>query len=307
MARQNPSEFQLYMRDINVNGLLSKEEEQELVKQLWEGRQAEKQLKEGAEETPALRETIEIGRRARQTLIECNVFLVLNLAQRYSDFGLPFLDLVQEGNMGLIRAIDKFDYRYGTRLSTYATYWIRQSIARHIGAHRHPVRLPGHQAERISKSSRVSARLHQELGREPSVAEIAEELDITPSKLADLFSITSPAIPLNVDDDSDESDSPSPLETLASQSAENPDTHTANADRREVIQQALEQTLTPRESHIIRARFGLRDGKPKTLQTIADRYGLTKERIRQIEKEALGKLRNSDVRGDLFAYAQEAL
>lgn len=305
MATQNPNEFQLYMRDINVNGLLSEEEERELVKQLWEGRQAQKAINEGAEETSELSEKVELGQQARRTLIECNVFLVLNLAQRYSDFGLPFLDLVQEGNMGLIRAIDKFDYRYGTRLSTYATYWIRQSIARHIGAHRHPVRLPGHQAERISKSSRVSARLHQELGREPTVAEIAAELDVSPSKLASLFSITSPAVPLNVDDDDDDSDGPSPMETLASSSAEDPDTHTTVLDRREIIQQALEQTLSPRESHIIRARFGLRDGKPKTLQAIADRYGLTKERIRQIEKEALRKLRNSDARDYLLAYAQE--
>lgn len=285
---QRDDNLSLYMQEINRHSLLKADEERELATAMFYGREALERLEagEGGSELEATRDA---GQRARSRLIQCNFFLVVSIAKKYKNQGFSLLDLIQEGNLGLIRAADKFDYRRGTRFSTYATYWIRQNISRHIGTQRHAVRLPSHQAEALSRYKRVQAELAQQMQRQPSLEQVAAAMETPLAALTHLLQITQPSLSLESPEEADDR----PLgDVLEEQGQPGVDEVVTDTLLREAVGDVL-STLTSRESRVIELRFGLRDGEPRTLEAIASRFGLTKERIRQIEGEALSKLRQS--------------
>lgn len=286
----------LYMSDIDRFSLLTREEERALAWQIVRGREAEQALEQ--QECPQLRRRAEEGRRARARLIQCNFFLVVHIAKRYANRGLSLPDLIQEGNVGLIKAVDRFDPARGTRISTYATFWIRQSVSRLLATQRHALRIPSHQAEVLSRYRRVHGQMSQEMERSPQLEEVADRMGLAPARLSHLLTMTQPSLsfdsPSSPDDRAiDEVLGSDDLATLEEEVA-------ARLLRRDLLEQ-LEQ-LTARESRILMLRFGLRDGTPRTLEAIARRFGLTKERIRQIEGEALAKLRLSSEAAPLRGY-----
>ncbi len=279
----------LYMQEIKQFSLLSAAEERRLAEQMWHGRAAEERIAAGADEVE-LWQQVEAGKQARRRMIQCNYFLVVSIAKRYSNHhGFSLLDLIQEGNMGLIRATDKFDYQRGTRFSTYATYWIRQNISRYIGTQRHAMRLPSHQAEALARYRRVQEQLAQQHQQPPTLETIAAALDIPLDTLAHLLQITQPS--LSLDNPREEGDRPLG-DTLQQEEGQAVEEIVAAGLLSEAVGEVL-TTLSSRESRVLEMRFGLRDGRPLTLQAIAARFGLTKERIRQIEGEALSKLRRA--------------
>lgn len=285
---EQPDSLGLYMQEINQYSLLKVEEERELAEKMWKGRDAARRL--GASHNDAdLVALMREGQCARQRMIQCNFFLVVSIAKKYANQGFGLLDLIQEGNMGLIRAADKFDYRRGTRFSTYATYWIRQNISRYIGTQRHAVRLPSHQAEALSRFKRVESDLAKEEQTLPSLETVAQAMRVPASSLVHLLNITQPCLSLETPRDSDDR----PLgDALEGSDLPTVDETVTDTLLREEVGDVL-ATLSSRESRVLEMRFGLRDGEPRTLEAIAQRFGLTKERIRQIEGEALRKLRGS--------------
>jgi RNA polymerase primary sigma factor len=277
-AAEGPHELDLlglYMREIDQYTLLTAEEEQELARAISRGREAAHRLAQGEQE-PSLPRQIEAGQRARQRLIQCNSFLVVSLARRYRSPDFTLSDLIQEGNVGLLRAADKFDYRRGTRFSTYATYWIRQMISRYIGTQRYAVRLPSHQAEALAHYRRVHARLIQEDAELPSLEHVAHTMGMSLSNLAHLLCVIQPSLSL---EDKPEGDERPLAETLHGAQAEVEQQVSEHLLRQSV--RKLLSTLTARESRVLELRFGLRGGKTHTLEGIAQRFGLTKERIRR--------------------------
>jgi len=282
----------LYFREMSRVPLLTQEEEIELAKRLEQGREAQRQLARNGhdpQERARLESLIKMGEEARQHLIEANTRLVISMAKKYIGHGVPFLDLIQEGNLGLIKAVDKFDYRRGTRLSTYATWWIRQSISRALSEQGRTIRIPIHMSDRIRKLYQTAQRLEQERGRKPTPEEIAEEMNIESSKVQWMMRASRRALslerPVGEEEENEleyfieDEEAPAPSE-VASQ---------------HLLAEAMEDvlsTLTPREARVLRLRFGLQDGHCYTLQEVAERFGLTRERIRQIESEALRKLRH---------------
>jgi RNA polymerase primary sigma factor len=279
----------LYMREINRHSLLKADEERQLAQAMFMGREAAVALLEGREQTADQERLRDEGQRARSRLIQCNFFLVVSIAKKYRNQGFGLLDLIQEGNLGLIRAVDKFDYRRGTRFSTYATYWIRQNISRYIGTQRHAVRLPSHQAEALSRYKRVHTELAQQMQRQPSLEQVAAAMEMPLVALTHLLQVTQPSLSLESPEESDDR----PLgDVLEEQGQPGVDEVVTETLLREAVGEVL-ATLTMRESRVLELRFGLRDGEPRTLEAIATRFGLTKERIRQIEGEALSKLRRS--------------
>jgi RNA polymerase primary sigma factor len=284
----NPDSLGLYMQEINQFSLLKPEEERQLAEAMWRGREAARKLEAGQSDAE-LDQLVADGQQARHRMIQCNFFLVVSIAKKYVNQGFGLLDLIQEGNMGLIRAADKFDYRRGTRFSTYATYWIRQNISRYIGTQRHAVRLPSHQAEALSRFKRIESDLAQEEQAPPPLDAVADEMHIPLSNLVHLLNITQPSLSLETPRESDDR----PLgDTLEGTMTPPVDETVTDTLLREEVGDVL-ATLTSRESRVLELRFGLRDGEPRTLEAIAQRFGLTKERIRQIEGEALRKLRSS--------------
>jgi RNA polymerase primary sigma factor len=282
----------LYFKESGHVPLLTREEEVELAKQMERGLEARHQLSRNGhdpQERKRLKRLIEMGEEARQHLIEANTRLVVSIAKKHTGYGVPFLDLIQEGNMGLIRAVDKFDYRRGTRFSTYATWWIRQSVSRALAEQGRTIRIPIHMGDRIRKMYKTAQRMEQERGRKPTPEEIAEEMGLEPSKVESMMRASQRPLhlerPVGEEGDTElahfieDKEIPAPSD-VASQ-------HLL-ADKLE----ELLSTLTPRQARVLRFRFGLQDGYSYKLEEIAQRFGLTRERIRQIEQEALNRLRH---------------
>ncbi|MGA9350593.1 MAG: sigma-70 family RNA polymerase sigma factor [Anaerolineae bacterium] len=282
----------LYLKEMARVPLLTPEQEKELAQQLESGRAARRRLARDShdpEETERLKREIEQGEEARQHLIKANTRLVVSIAKRYLGHGVPFLDLIQEGNLGLMKAIEKFDYRRGHRLSTYATWWIRQSITRALAEQGRTIRVPVHMSDRIRKLYRVARELEQELGRQPSPEEIAEEIELEPEKVQWILRASRRPIslerPVGEEEDNELRDFIEDEKVLAP----------SEAAYQHLLAETMDEvlhTLSPREARILRLRFGIQDGHSYTLEEVGQKFGLTRERIRQIESEALRKLRH---------------
>jgi RNA polymerase primary sigma factor len=282
-----------YLKQIGKVPLLNAEQEVELAKRIEAGLFAEEKLAADPDmdtETRIKLEWIaEDGRRAKNHLLEANLRLVVSLAKRYTGRGMLFLDLIQEGNLGLIRAVEKFDYTKGYKFSTYATWWIRQAITRAMADQARTIRIPVHMVEVINKLARVQRQMLQDLGREPTPEELAAELDMTPDKVIEVQKYgrepISLSTPLGEDGDSEFGDLIEDSEAIVP----------ADAVSFTLLQEQLESvldTLSEREAGVVRMRFGLSDGQPKTLDEIGKVYGVTRERIRQIESKTMSKLRH---------------
>ncbi|MBE2270008.1 MAG: sigma-70 family RNA polymerase sigma factor [Anaerolinea sp.] len=296
----------LYFRQMAQEPLLTAQEEIELAKRIELGKQARDTFTRlGSRELYSdawlahLEKLVSDGQAAREHLGRANTRLVVSIAKRYMGQGLPFPDLIQEGNVGLMRAVDKYDYRRGNRFSTYATWWIRQAITRALAQKTRTIRIPLHMTERIRQMYRTAQALEQTLGRRPSPEEIAGEMDLPADTIRSMMDASQHAIALErpVGDDGDsefgdfieDQDSPSPVESATQHLLQ------------ETIEEVLSE-LTPRQSHILRLRFGLGGGEPHTLEEIANKFGLSRERIRQLEKEALRRLRHPRLAHNLRDY-----
>jgi len=282
----------IYLREIGRVPLLTAEDEVELAKTIEAGLFAEEKLGGGFPLLGAMHSDLVLlvgeGVRAKQRLIEANLRLVVSIAKRYIGRGLVFLDLIQEGNLGLIRAVEKFDYTRGYKFSTYATWWIRQAITRAIADQARTIRVPVHMVETINKLARVQRQLHQELGREASADEIAAEMGLEPERVAEIQRIAQEPVSLqspigeeesDLGDFIEDADAVVPIEAAAFI----------------MLQDQLERVLcelAEREQRIIQLRFGLTDGHPRTLEEVGREFGVTRERIRQIESKTLAKLRH---------------
>lgn len=282
-----------YLKQIGKVALLNAEQEVDLAKRIEAGLFAEERLNAGIKLEPKLRRELEWiagdGRRAKNHLLEANLRLVVSLAKRYTGRGMLFLDLIQEGNLGLIRAVEKFDYTKGYKFSTYATWWIRQAITRAMADQARTIRIPVHMVEVINKLARVQRQMLQDLGREPTPEELAKELDMTPEKVVEVQKYGREPIslhtPLGEDGDSEFGDLIEDSEAVVP----------ADAVSFTLLQEQLHQvldTLSEREAGVVSMRFGLTDGQPKTLDEIGKVYGVTRERIRQIESKTMSKLRH---------------
>ncbi|HEU4947076.1 MAG TPA: RNA polymerase sigma factor [Kribbella sp.] len=283
-----------YLKQIGKVPLLNAEQEVELAKRIEAGLFAEEQM---ADDATKLKDKVrdeyewisEDGRRAKNHLLEANLRLVVSLAKRYTGRGMLFLDLIQEGNLGLIRAVEKFDYTKGYKFSTYATWWIRQAITRAMADQARTIRIPVHMVEVINKLARVQRQMLQDLGREPTPEELAKELDMTPEKVIEVQKYGREPIslhtPLGEDGDSEFGDLIEDSEAIVP----------AEAVSFTLLQEQLHavlDTLSEREAGVVSMRFGLTDGQPKTLDEIGKVYGVTRERIRQIESKTMSKLRH---------------
>ena len=282
----------LYLKEMARVPLLTPEQEQELAQQLEHGRATRRRLARDGhdpERMERLKREIEQGEEARQHLIKANTRLVVSIAKRYLGHGVPFLDLIQEGNLGLMKAIEKFDHRRGHRLSTYATWWIRQSITRALAEQGRTIRVPVHMSDRIRKLYRVARELEQELGRQPSPEEIAEEVELEPEKVQWILRASRRPIslerPVGEEEDNELGDFIEDEKVVA------PSEVAYQHLLAETMDDVL-HTLSPREARILRLRFGIQDGHSYTLEEVGQKFGLTRERIRQIESEALRKLRH---------------
>jgi len=293
-----------YLKSIGRTSLLTAEQEVDLAKRIEAGLFAEHKLETEAGLPPELAADLEAvaadGRKAKAHMLEANLRLVVSVAKKYSDRGLSLLDVVQEGNLGLIRAVEKFDYTKGYKFSTYAMWWIRQAIQRGFADSARTIRLPVHVLEMLSKLSRVERDMHQRLGREPTPEELAIELDRTPDQIEELLRTSRQPISLDstIGEDGETSIGDLIEDVDAPEAAELVDRQLM-ADQ---LRHALD-ALTPREATIMAMRFGLYDGNPHTLDEIGKALGLTRERIRQLEKQSLSKLRHPSRAQPLLEYA----
>jgi len=282
----------LYLKEMARVPLLSLEEEVQLARKLCNAQDAKEDLKRNGhnlDEQDRLEQIIEDGRLAREHLIKANTRLVVSIAKKYMGRGVPFLDLIQEGNLGLMKAVEKFDYTRGYRFSTYATWWIRQTITRAIADQGRTIRVPVHMSDRIRRLYKTARQLEQEHGRKPTPEEIAEAMDLEPRKVRWMLKVSwrplSLERPVGEEEDSE-------LGSFIED--ENTPTPTQSAYQnllREKVEEVL-STLTPREARILRLRFGLQNGRSYTLEEVGQKFGLTRERIRQIEGKALRRLRH---------------
>ncbi|HEX2038636.1 MAG TPA: sigma-70 family RNA polymerase sigma factor [Acidimicrobiales bacterium] len=298
MPKQRPEReeedlVRLYLNDIGKHGLLTKDDEARLGQAIEAAQAAREQLNSAASLTAAekrrLRQAIRDGEKATQIFIESNLRLVVSIAKKYQASDLPLLDLVQEGNLGLMHAVEKFDYRKGFKFSTYATWWIRQAITRGIANTGRTIRLPVHAGDLLSRLKKARVQLELEKGRRPTLGELAKELDMPERQVAEILRYASEPLslsdPLREDSDTELGD------IVEDRGAVSPFEAAAEA----MLPEELNRLLAPlgeREREILRLRFGLDRGEPRTLEEVGDRFNLTRERIRQIEARAMSKLRH---------------
>ena len=301
-----------YLKEIGKVPLLTADLEVELAKRIEAGVQAADSLVEheassqmplAADDRARLRSLIRRGQQAKEALIEANLRLVVSIAKRYRNRGLAFLDLIQEGNLGLMRAVEKFDYTKGFKFSTYATWWIRQAITRALADQGRTIRIPVHMVETINKVVRVQRQLLQELGREPTVEEIAARVEFPIERVREIQRINQDTVSLEQPMGEEEDFSLSDL--IEDQGAEVPDDVATRAMLHEAVREAL-GTLPAREREVMELRFGLDDGRVRTLEEVGKAFGVTRERIRQIEAKTLAKLRHPNAAQPLRDFLDEA-
>ena len=286
----------LYLKEVSRVPLLNADEEVELAQRTERGRMAREELARGglsSSRRQVLRQMIEDGWNAREQLITANSRLVISVAKKYMGRGVPFLDLIQEGNIGLIRSTKKFDYRRGHKFSTYATWWIRQAITRAIADQGRTIRVPVHMGDRINKMLRAQHQLTQDLGRDPTVQELADNLDISAQKVENIIQVSRRPLSLETPTD-DEGDSV--LSDFIEDDQELPPAESATLNMLQEHIKSILDGLPPREVRILQLRYGLLDGKSYTLEEVGRKMGVTRERVRQIEAQALGRLRDPKIR-----------
>jgi RNA polymerase primary sigma factor len=299
----------MYLREIGQVPLLVASEEVDLAKRIEAGVQAEERLADlnasgeidslEPVEKAQLRRTVRDGERAKQELTQANLRLVVSIAKRYLGRGMQILDLIQEGNLGLMRAVEKFDYTKGFKFSTYATWWIRQAITRAIADQARTIRIPVHMVESINKVHRIQRQLMVELEREPTIEELADKTELTPQRVREILRISQD--PLSLDSPVGDEDDSHLADFIEDQHAVMPaDVATANS-LSEQIMSALDE-LSDREKEVVRLRFGLDGDQPQTLEEVGRQFGVTRERIRQIESKTLAKLRHPQRRQKLEDY-----
>jgi len=292
----------LYLKEVGRVPLLTAEEEVELAQRIEAGRLAREELAKGNVSPRRRRElqmSIEDGWAAREHLITANSRLVISVAKKYMGRGVPFLDLIQEGNIGLIRAAKKFDYRRGHKFSTYATWWIRQAVTRAIADQGRTIRVPVHMGDQINKLLRVQHQLTQRLGRDPSVDELAEALEVPPSKVENMIQVA--RRPLSLETPTDDEEDSVLGDFIQDEDVPAPDDTATYNLLREHLDSVL-NGLPPREVRILQLRYGLLDGQAYTLEEVGRKMGVTRERVRQIEAQALSRLRHPAIRRKLREY-----
>jgi RNA polymerase primary sigma factor len=295
----------LYLKEVSRVPLLTAEEEVALAQRIERGRLAREELAKGnvsPRRRAELRKLIEDGWAAREHLITANSRLVISVAKKYMGRGVPFLDLIQEGNIGLIRATKKFDYRRGHKFSTYATWWIRQAVTRAIADQGRTIRVPVHMGDQINKLLRVQHQLTQRLGREPSVEELAEALDVPPKKVENMIQVA--RRPLSLETPTDDEEDSVLGDFIEDDEAPPPDDTATYNLLKEHLGEVL-NGLPPREVRILQLRYGLLDGQAYTLEEVGRKMGVTRERVRQIEAQALSRLRHPTIRRKLRDYLGE--
>jgi RNA polymerase primary sigma factor len=284
----------MYLREIGQVDLLTTEDERRLAQLIEEGKIAAQRIDDEGEalttvEERMLMRAVSRGERAKSELTQANLRLVVSIAKRYSGRGMQLLDLIQEGNLGLMRAVDKFDYTKGFKFSTYATWWIRQAITRSIADQARTIRIPVHMVEHMNRVTRAKRQMHQELEREPTVDELAERVQLEPDRVRELLRISQD--PLSLDSPVGEEDESNLGDFIEDSSVDSP----ADAATRMMLHDAVTEVLgelSDREQEIVRLRFGLDGGRAKTLEEVGQEFGVTRERIRQIEAKTLAKLRH---------------
>ena len=292
----------LYLKEVGRVPLLTAEEEVELAQRIERGRLSREELARGnvsPRRRADLQLLIEDGWAAREHLITANSRLVISVAKKYMGRGVPFLDLIQEGNIGLIRAAKKFDYRRGHKFSTYATWWIRQAVTRAIADQGRTIRVPVHMGDQINKLLRVQHQLTQRLGRDPSVEELAEALDVTPQKVENMIQVA--RRPLSLETPTDDEEDSVLGDFIQDEEVPAPDETATYNLLREHLETVL-NGLPPREVRILQLRYGLLDGQAYTLEEVGRKMGVTRERVRQIEAQALSRLRHPAIRRKLREY-----
>ena len=295
----------LYLKEVSRVPLLTASEEVELAQRIERGRMAREELAKGnvsSRRRLELRRLIEDGWAAREHLITANSRLVISVAKKYMGRGVPFLDLIQEGNIGLIRATKKFDYRRGHKFSTYATWWIRQAVTRAIADQGRTIRVPVHMGDQINKLLRVQHQLTQRLGREPTVEEVADALEVPPKKVENMIQVA--RRPLSLETPTDDEEDSVLGDFIEDDEALPPDDTATYNLLREHLGEVL-NGLPPREVRILQLRYGLLDGQAYTLEEVGRKMGVTRERVRQIEAQALSRLRHPSIRRKLRDYLGE--
>lgn len=295
----------LYLKEVSRVPLLIASEEVELAQRIEAGRKAREELAKGnvsPRRRLLLRKSIEDGWQAREHLITANSRLVISVAKKYMGRGVPFLDLIQEGNIGLIRATKKFEYQRGHKFSTYATWWIRQAVTRAIADQGRTIRVPVHMGDQINKLLRVQHQLTQKLGRDPSVEELAEHLEVPPKKVENMIQVA--RRPLSLETPTDDEEDSVLGDFIEDDEAPPPDDTATYNLLKEHLEDVLE-SLPPREVRILQLRYGLLDGQAYTLEEVGRKMGVTRERVRQIEAQALSRLRHPSIRRKLRDYLGE--
>ncbi|MDK1118706.1 MAG: sigma-70 family RNA polymerase sigma factor [Anaerolineae bacterium] len=295
----------LYLKEVSRVPLLNAEKEVELAQRIERGRIAREDLAKGKfnlQERTGLREKIEDGWAAREHLITANSRLVISVAKKYMGRGVPFLDLIQEGNIGLIRATKKFDYRRGHKFSTYATWWIRQAVTRAIADQGRTIRVPVHMGDQINKLLRVQHQLTQRLGRDPTVEELADALEVPPKKIENMIQVA--RRPLSLETPTDDEEDSVLGDFIEDDESPPPDVTATYNLLREHLREVMND-LPPREVRILQLRYGLSDGQAYTLEEVGRKMGVTRERVRQIEAQALSRLRHPIIRRKLRDYLGE--